>query len=76
MVAMAAISACGGADNDSSEGTHAFAFRGQLRIDGSKFAGDPRNAVDIAAESRSMHIPVTPGGTDTVAAVVIGPAAR
>jgi hypothetical protein len=64
---MAAISACGGAENDSSEGTHAFAFRGQLRIDGTKFAGDPRSAEEIAAESHSMHIPVTPGGTDTVA---------
>jgi len=67
-VAMAAISACGGAQNDSVDSAHAFAFRGELRIDGTRFGSDPRSAEEIALESRSMHIPVSPGGSsDTVA---------
>ena len=62
LVAMAAISACGGAQNDSVDAAHSFAFRGQLRIDGARFGVDPRDDDEIAREARSMHIPVTPGG--------------
>ena len=68
LVAMAAISACGGADNGAGDTSHAFAFRGQLKIDGGRFGLDPRSASEIADETHSMRIPVTQaGGSDTVA---------
>jgi hypothetical protein len=41
---------------------------GNCRIDGTRFGSDPRSIQEIAQESRSMHIPVSPGGgSDTVA---------
>jgi len=76
LLALAAISACGGADNSSVDATHAFAFRGQMNfdngrfgVDNGRFRIDPRSDAEIAQETRSMHIPVaSAGGIDTIPA--------
>ena len=58
LVAVAAMSACGGAqDSDSVEKSQASAYRSQLR-----FSGDPRTADELALEMHSMRIPRTPPG--------------
>ena len=67
-IAMAAISACGGAQNETDGGVQAFAFRGQSNLDGDRFVRDPRPAAHVAAERHSMHIPLSASGSETVVA--------
>jgi len=75
LFAVAAISACGGAHSDNVDGSHAFAFRGELRIDGTRFGSDPRSLAEMAEETHSMQITVSPdGASDTVVAAAPAPA--
>jgi hypothetical protein len=72
LIAIAAMSACGGAQNGGGDGSEAFAYHGQFKVDGTRFGSDPRSAAEISEETHSMRITVSPA-VDTVVPSTVAP---